>query len=67
MKIDFSNQKNIDELRQAVKDEQDLAKFDSFLAEVKLFDFDNDEHVLKAQRSCALCCTPITTGPYIEV
>lgn len=62
MKIDCSDKAQIAEARSRVTETADLKKFDAFLADVKVFDFDNEDHVAKARACCTNCCSNVVIG-----
>lgn len=68
MKIDFSDKANIEDLRLKLGNTSDLEKFDAFLSKVDVFDFNNDQHVAEARKSCVSCCnrTPMDITIVIE-
>lgn len=60
MKVDFSEKANVEALRSNLKTSSDLKAFDTFLLDVKIFDFDNEDHVAKAKKCCQNCCQTVT-------
>jgi hypothetical protein len=60
MKIDFSNKEKVAKYRSLATKKEDIMKFDVFLSEVKVFDFNNESHVNAARTCCTHCCENVT-------